>query len=267
MPATLGVRLMDLGILFGFIGTWVLIVWALLASGQISIFWDTPSMILVVGGTSTIIFFAFPARNVKQLLRVVSKGFFHQAKPIQKLIEDLVSYAEIARRDGILSLENTTKEIDDPFIVRGIQMAVDGTDPELIEQIMTTELENTIERHETGKALLDTLGKYAPAFGMIGTLIGLVIMLQNMDDPSKIGPGMAVAILTTLYGALIANAVCLPLADRLARRSAEEVIYKTIIIKGVMAIQSGDNPRIVEQKLRTFLPPSDRPAQEGKEAA
>lgn len=249
---------MDLGILFGFIGTWVLIAWAIVAGGDVRPFIDEQSIILVVGGSVTVIFFAVPARNIKGLLAVAKKAFFHNAKPIEQLIDDLVSYAEVARRDGILSLENTTKDIDDPFIVRGIQMAVDGTDPELIEQIMEAELENLIDRHENGRGMLDTLGKYAPAFGMIGTLIGLVIMLANLDDPAAIGPGMAVAILTTLYGAIIANAIALPMSDRLSRRSSEEVLYKTIIIKGVMAIQSGDNPRIVEQKLRTFLPPSAR---------
>ncbi|MEX0744217.1 MAG: MotA/TolQ/ExbB proton channel family protein [Phycisphaeraceae bacterium] len=256
---------MDLGILFGFIGTWVLIAWAILAGGDVGNFINPSSIILVVGGSCTVIFFCIPARNLKGLAGVVKKAFFHRAKPIEQLIDDLVSYAEIARRDGILSLENTTKDIDDPFIVRGIQMAVDGTDPELIEQIMETELENLVERHESGRGMLDSLAKYAPAFGMIGTLIGLVIMLANLDDPAAIGPGMAVAILTTLYGAVIANAIAMPLSDRLARRSGEEVLYKTIIIKGVMAIQSGDNPRIVEQKLRTFLPPSARGAEEDEE--
>lgn len=258
---------MDLGTLFGFLGTWVLLIWALLSGGSITYFIDVPSMVLVIGSSTTIIFVSFPASTVKRFFSVFMKAFFHQPQSVQKLIEDLVSYAEVARRDGILSLENTTKDIDDPFIVSGIQMAVDGTDPELIEQIMNNELDNVIERHEKGKSLLDGLGKYAPAFGMIGTLVGLVIMLQNMDDPSKIGPGMAIALLTTMYGAVIANAFALPLSDRLGNRNAEEVLFKTIIIKGVMAIQSGDNPRIVEQKLRTFLPPSERKVEEQSDAA
>ncbi|GAB4107998.1 MAG: motility protein A [Phycisphaeraceae bacterium] len=258
---------MDLGILFGFLGTWVLLAWALLGSGDVTMFIDNNSLILVCGMTATVIFYAFPAKNVKSLFSVIKRAVFYSSPSIPKLIEDMVSYAEIARRDGILSLENVTKDIDDPFIVRGIQMAVDGTDPELIEQVMTNDLENLADRHDAGKALLDTVGKYAPAFGMIGTLVGLVIMLKNMDDPSAIGPGMAVALLTTMYGAIIANALALPLADRLARRSAEEVLYRTIIIKGVMSIQSGDNPRIVEQKLRTYLPPKERTSEESKEAA
>jgi len=258
---------MDLGILFGFLGTWALITWALLSSGSIMYYIDIPSLILVIGASSAILFFAFPAGECKKIAKVLKKAFFNDGQSPEKLIEDLVSYAEIARRDGILSLENSTKDIDDPFIVNGIQMAVDGTDPELIEQIMESELDNLVERHEGGKSLFDGLGKYAPAFGMIGTLVGLVVMLQNMDDPSKIGPGMAIALLTTMYGAIIANAIALPISDRLAKRSSEEILLKTIIIKGVMSIQSGDNPRIVEQKLRTFLPPSRRTEDESEEAA
>jgi len=257
---------MDLGILFGFLGTWVLIFWALLTGGSLMMYYDMASVILVLGGTGTVLFFAIPARTNKRIAAVVKRALLHRAPSIDKLIEDMVGFAEVARRDGILSLENALKDIDDPFIVSGIQMAVDGTDPELIQQIMENELDNLTERHAAGKAIFDLMGKYAPAFGMIGTLVGLVIMLKNMNDPSAIGPGMAVALLTTLYGSLIANAVALPMADRLAARSGEEVLYKTIIIKGVMAIQSGDNPRIVEQKLRTFLPPNMRKAAE-EEAA
>ena len=258
---------MDLGSVIGLIGTWVLIVWAMMAGGSLAYFIDVPSMIMVVGGSITVILLCFPMNYVKKVFATIKKGFFNEPRDIETLITDLVRYAEIARRDGILSLENTTKDINDPFIVRGIQMAVDGSDPELIEQIMESELENLSERHATGKGILDALGKYAPAFGMIGTLVGLVLMLQNMDDPSKIGPGMAVALLTTMYGAIIANAFALPLADRLSRRSSEEMLVKTIIIKGVMSIQSGDNPRIVEQKLRTYLPPDARKSAEQQEAA
>ena len=258
---------MDLGILFGILGTWVLIAWAILAGGNVGAYINPPGMILVIGTSLCILFVSFPAKNLKQLFGVTKQALTSSNRSIDQLIEDMVSYAEIARRDGILSLENTAKDIDDPFIVRGIQMAVDGTDPELIEQIMSTELENTVDRHEQGKGMFEAMGKYAPAFGMIGTLIGLVTMLANMENPEQIGSGMAVALLTTLYGAIIANAIAMPMSERLARRSSEEVLYKTIIIKGVMAIQSGDNPRIVEQKLRTFLPPSIRTAEDEEQEA
>lgn len=258
---------MDIGSIFGILGTWALVLWAMMSGGDLGIFVDVPSIIMVIGGTFTIIFLCFPVANVKGFVNIVKCAFITDEKSIQKLIEDMVSFAEIARRDGILSLEGVTKDIDDPFIVGGIQMAVDGTDPELIEQIMQTELDNVEDRHAAGKGMLDAIGKYGPAFGMIGTLVGLVIMLQNMGDPSKLGPGMAVALITTFYGALLANAFALPLSDRLAFRSGQEILYKTIIIKGVMAIQSGDNPRIVEQKLKTYLPPAQAAAMSTDQAA
>jgi chemotaxis protein MotA len=192
---------------------------------------------------------------------------FAKNQDVVQLIKQLVELAEVARRDGILALENMTEKVDDEFLVSGIQMAVDGTDPEVIRTVMETELENLIERHETSKGLLDAIGKYAPAFGMIGTLIGLVAMLSNMDDPSKIGSGMAAALLTTLYGALIANLAVLPMADKLALRSSEEVLAKSIIIQGVMSIQAGDNPRNVFSKLMTFVPPAQRVSEDDGRAA
>ncbi len=256
---------MDLGLLFGILGTWALVFWALLSGGDLRYYVDYPSIILVIGGTSAIAFYVTPARSIKNLTSVLRRAFFPPKANIEKIITDMVHFAEVARRNGILSLESVTKDIEDDFIVRGLQMAIDGTDPELIDQVLTCEVDTVAERHEANKGLFDTMAKYAPAMGMIGTLVGLVVMLQNMEDPSKIGPGMAVAILTTLYGALIANCVAMPLADRLAKRSTEEVLAKTIIIKGILAIQSGDNPRVVEQKLRSYLPPSARTSAEDEE--
>lgn len=259
---------MDLTTILGiFLGA-ALIAWAIVSGGSAGGFVDIGSVAIVIGGGCAATAVSLPMSRLKKLVGVLKKAFAHKEESCEDLIAQLVSFAEVARRDGILSLEPLTKDIEDPFIVRGIQMAVDGTDPELIEQIMTTELDNLAERHEGGKSILDGLGKYLPAFGMIGTLIGLVTMLAQMDDPSKIGGGMAIALLTTLYGAVLANLVALPVADKLAQRSAEEILRKTIIIKGVMSIQSGDNPRVVEQKLKTFLPPSARgSADEEEEAA
>lgn len=251
---------MDIATIIGILVGVLLLGWSVMSSAGESagVFINVPSLLIVFGGAASAVLISFPLKNVLGMFGVVRKTLQQKSRSPVKLIKDLVSYAEVARRDGILSLENLTKEIDDEFIVKGIQMAVDGTDPELIEQIMTSELESLEERHSSGKALLDALGKYAPAFGMIGTLIGLVVMLANLDDPDKIGPGMAVALITTLYGAVAANLVFIPMADKLEKRSGEEILLKTIVIKGVMSIQSGDNPRIVEQKLKTFLPPSLR---------
>ena len=241
-----------------------LMLWAVLSRGDFSAFADAPSVAIVIGGGLAASLISFPLGNVLSIFRVVKKAFLSKSRDPAELIKELVGYAEIARRDGILSLENMTKDIDDAFIVSGIQMAVDGTDPELIEQIMTSELEAISERHENGKALFETAGKYLPAFGMIGTLIGLVIMLKSMEDPSQIGEGMAVALLTTLYGALAANLVALPIADKLVKRSQEEILLKSIVSRGVMAIQAGDNPRVVEQRLRTFIPLSRRMSESEK---
>jgi chemotaxis protein MotA len=228
------------------------------AGPKAGVFIDPASAMMVIGGSIAATMTSFPLAAFLRSGKIFGKALMHKEQSAQQLISDLVGYAEIARRDGILSLENATRDANDPFIVKGIQMAVDGTDPELIEQIMNNELEAIASRHDQGKAIFDNFGKYGPAFGMIGTLVGLVVMLMNMNDPDAIGPGMAMALLTTLYGSLFANLFALPIADKLSQRSDEELMLKTIIVKGVMSIQSGDNPRIVEQKLKTFLPPSMR---------
>ena len=260
---------MDIATIFGLVVGGALTVLSVVVGGNaLGGFIDIPSVVLVVFGGFCAVITLFPLAVLKSMPKVMLKAVFAKAQDPSGLIKKLVSYAEIARRDGILSLESMTSEMGDPFIVRAIGMAVDGTDPELIESILESEVDNETARHQQGKALLDAYAKYAPAFGMIGTLLGLVAMLQHMDDPSKIGPGMAVALLTTLYGALIANLVCLPMADKLALRAGEEAFIKQIIIRGVMSIQQGDNPRIVEQKLLTFVPPSSRPApDENRKAA
>ncbi len=249
---------MDLATIIGFITGIGLLLWAVMSKSTLSAFADGPSVAIVVGGAIAATLISSPLGNVMGVMKVIKNCFFAKSANPSELIKDLVGYAEIARRDGILSLESVTSEIKDPFVVSGIQMAVDGTDPELIEQVMNAELDAVALRHASGKALLEAVGRYGPAFGMIGTLVGLVIMLGNMSDPDSLGPSMAVALLTTLYGSLLANVVALPLADKLGMRSTEELAMKEIVIRGVMAIQSGDNPRVVEQKLKSFLPPKLR---------
>ncbi|MEM7229461.1 MAG: motility protein A [Planctomycetota bacterium] len=258
---------MDIATVVGVILGSFLILLAVLLGGSLMAYIDPASVLIVVGGGLAATMTSFTLAKFLKLPKVVLLTVFGKTEDPGKLVEQLVELAEIARRDGILALEASTENIDDPFLVRGISMAVDGSDPEVIEAIMETELENLMDRHAAGKGLLDAVGRFAPAFGMIGTLIGLVAMLSNMDDPAKIGSGMAAALLTTLYGALLANVLALPLADKLGRLSADEVLNKTIIIQGVMAIQSGENPRNVQSKLLTFLPPTERPEEEQKQAA
>jgi chemotaxis protein MotA len=260
---------MDLSTIIGFVVGFGLIGWAIFegTDGKVMVFVCPSELAIVLGGAIAATLISFPLRAVLSIGKVLMQVFFEKNTSSAKLIQDIVNYAEIARRDGILSLESVAKDIKDEFLVRGIQMAVDGSDPELIERVLSSELAAVQERHEVGRGLFETMGKYAPAFGMVGTLIGLVLMFKNMDDPKKIGGGMSIALLCTLYGAILANLVALPLADKLKIKNSHELLHKEIIIRGVMAIQSGDNPRIVEQKLRTFLAPKERRMMDAEGAA
>ncbi len=258
---------MDIATIIGLVTGAGLVLWAIMSKTSLETFIDGASLAIVGGGSVAAVLICYPLKSVANVAKVVSKTLFAKPQSSLELINDMVRFAEIARRDGILALENVVGEIKDPFIISGIQMAVDGTDPALVEQMLVSELDALAQRHSEGKGLLESLGKYAPAFGMIGTLVGLVIMLGGMDDPSSIGPAMAVALLTTLYGSMIANMFALPMADKLGVRSEEELLTKSIVIRGIMAIQSGDNPRIVEQKLKTFLPHRLRGSGEEQEAA
>ncbi|MCZ6601437.1 MAG: MotA/TolQ/ExbB proton channel family protein [Planctomycetota bacterium] len=247
---------MDLATIIGLVVGAGLIMAAI--ADQVSAFIDIPSVLIVIGGGTAATLMSMPLKRMLGLPSVVMKTFFVSKASKTALIADMVRYGEIARRDGILALEGVMDEIRDPFLTRAIQLAVDGNDPDAISATLTAEVDNLADRHGQGKQIFDLLGKYAPAFGMIGTLVGLILMLANLDDPSSIAPNMAVALLTTLYGALLANLVALPLADKLAQRSLEEQERMNIVREGVNSIQSGDNPKVVEQKLQIFLAPVDR---------
>ncbi len=257
---------MDTATIVGLVLGVVLVAFAILLGGEVIPYLSAPAFLIVIGGSTAATLTAYPLATFLKMPKVAMHALFSKPQDPRHLIQQLVELAEVARRDGILALESRSEQIQDDFLTHGIQMAVDGTDPEVIQTIMETELDNLVSRHEAGKGLLDSMGRFAPAFGMIGTLIGLVAMLSHMDDPSKIGTGMATALLTTLYGTLLANVIFIPLADKLALRSSEEVLCKTIIIQGVMAIQAGDNPRNVQSKLLTFIPPAIR-REDGNRAA
>ena len=226
---------------------------------------DPPSMIIVVGGTLAATLIANPLQEVIGLIGVIKCAILVNVPMPTEIIERIVGFAETARREGILSLEAAIEEGDDPFLSTGVRLAVDGTEPDLIMDILETELQFVEERHKQGQEIIANMGNAAPAFGMIGTLIGLVIMLKNMDDPAAIGPGMAIALLTTMYGAILANIIFGPISAKLKRYSSKEVLAKRMIIEGIMSIQSGDNPRIVEHKLSVFLSPKVRPSSEEEE--
>jgi chemotaxis protein MotA len=226
---------------------------------------DPPSMIIVVGGTLAATLIANPLQEVIGLIGVIKCAILVNVPMPTEIIERIVGFAETARREGILSLEAAIEEGDDPFLSTGVRLAVDGTEPDLIMDILETELQFVEERHKQGQEIIANMGNAAPAFGMIGTLIGLVIMLKNMDDPAAIGPGMAIALLTTMYGAILANIIFGPISAKLKVYSSKEILAKRMIIEGIMSIQSGDNPRIVEHKLSVFLSPKVRPSSEEEE--
>ena len=229
-------------------------------------FIDYPSIMIVCGGSCAAILICFPLKSVLGIGKVIKNVFLNTQEDIAELIEQLVSLAETARRDGLLALEGRVEEITNSFIVLGIQMAVDGTRPEIIEDIMRTEMDAVATRHRSGKSILDQGGRFAPAFGMIGTLMGLIIMLGQLDDPEALGPGMAVALITTLYGAIMSNIFFLPSAEKLSFINKNELLSMEIVVRGIMGIQSGENPRVIEQKLMTFVPPSMR-AESSEEGA
>jgi chemotaxis protein MotA len=254
---------MDIATVIGLILGVVLIVGSIAMKTSIGTFIDVASVAIVAGGATAAALISFPLNQVFKVASVLRKAFL--TKPIDPVqyVTALVSLAEVARRDGILSLESHLSDgKHDEFLTRGLRMAIDGQDPTVIQAALECEVETIMDRHASGRALFDQIGKYAPAFGMIGTLIGLVIMLQNMQNPDDLGPAMAVALITTFYGSLIANLFAMPIADKLGLRSAEEIAGKLLIIRGVMSIQAGDNPRIVQQKLMAFLDARQRQATE-----
>lgn len=258
---------MDIASVIGLILALGLIVGSILmGTAPFSAFIDIPSMMVVFGGAGAAALMAFPLKSMLGLPVVALKAFLNKSPNYAALIEQLVSLAETARRDGLLALEGRMEEVDHAFIRLGIQMAVDGSRPEVIEDTLRTEMDAVATRHQQGRAVLDQLGRFAPAYGMIGTLMGLIMMLSDMSDPSGIGAGMAVALITTLYGAIAANVLFIPFAEKLGFISKQELLSMEIITRGIMAIQSGENPRVIEQTLNTFLPPKVRAAQQ-KEAA
>ncbi len=245
--------LLAIGLILGSIAT---------GSAPFSAFLDLPSVLVVIGGSIGAGFICFPLKSILSIPLVAKKVFLNKTDNATDLIEQIVSLAETARRDGLLALEARLDEVKCGFIRLGIQMAVDGTRPEVIEDIMRTEMDAVATRHRDGKSIMDQMGRFAPAYGMIGPLMGLIMMLADMSDPSKIGSGMAVALITTLYGAIVANVFFIPFAEKLGFINKQEMLSLEIIVRGIMAIQSGENPRVVEQKLSTFLPPKLRASEE-----
>lgn len=253
----------NLGIIYGVllgIGLILMGIWT--GGGQILPFMNMASFLIVLGGTiaASLVHFGMDVlKRIGPLLRVLIRG---ELKRPERIIRTIVRLAEIARRDGLLAMEDETEDIDDPFLREGIQLVVDGSDPDLVKSILEIEMTFLEERHRVGQSIFQYMGTVSPAFGMIGTLIGLVIMLGRLDQPDMIGPGLAVALITTLYGTVFSNLIFSPLAGRLRAMTEHEILMKEVMTEGVLSIQQGENPRVVEQKLKAFLAPEARALRE-----
>lgn len=212
-----------------------------------------PAGLIVFGGCAAALMVTFRMPDFISGLKAGGKVFKADLPDPEAVIARLVKCAEMARKDGILALEAVVQQIDDEFLAQGLRLAIDGTDPDIIEKILTNKIEAMEMRHNRGKMFFEVAGRYAPGFGMCGTLIGMIIMMQNLTDPKQIGGAMSLAMVATLYGALGANFFFLPMADKLTNLHKDEAMVRHIVIEGIVSIQTGDNPRIVEDKLRTFL--------------
>jgi chemotaxis protein MotA len=249
---------MDIATLLGIISAFGLVVLSITMGGGLSLFVNLPSLMIVIGGTLGATMINYPLKDVMRAISVVKNAFAPRSLTLEDIINRFLAFGTKARREGILSLESDLEGLEEPFLQKGLQLSVDGLEPSSIREIMETEVDFLRSRHQLGAEIFTTMGTFAPALGMIGTLIGLVQMLQSMEDPSSIGPAMAVALLTTFYGSVLANLVCIPIAGKLRTRSKEEELAKEMMTEGILSLTKGENPRILEQKLFAFLPPKER---------
>lgn len=247
---------MDLATLIGLVGACLVVATAILLGGSVSSFLDTPSLVLVIGGTLLVTLMKFSVKQFMNATKVAIKAFIYRVPDAEELIDKSVELANRARANGLLALEEA--DVPDEFFRKALNLVVDGHDPEVVRSILSKDLDLTLKRHRDGQAIFKAIGDAAPAMGMIGTLIGLVQMLGSMNDPKQIAPAMAIALLTTLYGAMIANLIAIPIADKLALRSTEERLTKSLMIDAVMSIQDGQHPRLMQDLLKNYLPKSRR---------
>ncbi|MDD6055471.1 MAG: MotA/TolQ/ExbB proton channel family protein [Helicobacter sp.] len=252
---------MDLGTVIGMSLSFILLGTAMSLGVGIGPYIDIPSLLITGGGSITSLLIAYKLENMKKFFTFFMIAFKPQTFDVPGLIKKLVDYSTQARRDGILSLEQQSNQEDNEFLKRGLNMAIDGAEPDSIRDLLETDMDRTLERHKANAGIFDTWAAFAGSYGMLGTLIGLVAMLLNMSDPASIGPAMAVALITTFYGSFIGNVLGSPIANILMVRANDEALVKLLIIEGIMSIQAGDNPRALEAKLLTFLPPNQRVSQ------
>ncbi|WP_416395720.1 flagellar motor protein PomA [Allohahella sp. A8] len=249
---------MDIATLVGLLGSFAIIIMAMLLSGTLMMFVDVPSVLIVIVGSIFVVLMKFTLGQFLGAGKVAAKAFMFKSDDPEELIDLVVELADAARKGGLLSLEG--KEIPNKFLAKGIGLLIDGHDADVVRNLMTKDKNMAVERHGMGSKVFSSMGDVGPAMGMIGTLVGLVAMLSNMDDPKSIGPAMAVALLTTLYGAMLANMFAIPVSDKLKLRQAEEEQTKNMVIDALMAIQAGLNPRVIESMLRNYLPEGKRPS-------
>ncbi|MBB1363431.1 MULTISPECIES: flagellar motor protein PomA [unclassified Shewanella] len=247
---------MDLATLIGIIGAFAFIIGAMITSGGIGLFIDVPSILIVVAGSLFVVMMKFNLKQFLGSIKIGMKAFMFKLDKPEDLIEQAVTMADAARKGGFLALEEAV--ITNTFMQKAVDMLVDGHDGDVVRNALEKDIALTEERHKTGVGIFKAMGDVAPAMGMIGTLVGLVAMLSNMDDPKSIGPSMAVALLTTLYGAVIANMIAIPMADKLSLRMNEELLNRNLIMDAVLAIQDGQNPRVIEGFLKNYLAESVR---------
>ncbi len=247
---------MDIATLLGILLGSGLVIGAIMMGGQATLFVNVPGLLIVLGGSFSVLFVKFPMKTVLLTLKVTGKAFVEKVQDLEALIDEIAEVATINRRDGTLALENY--QTDQPFLGQAISYLVANVEPEFIEASLMNDTKILKQRHDTGKNIFKSLGGSAPAFGMVGTLIGLIQMMASMSDPSQIGPSMAVALLTTFYGALLSNLVFLPIADKLEIRSGYEVLARQLIVDGVIAIIRGQAPSVLKECLQTYLPPKIR---------
>lgn len=252
---------MDIASILGLVICLGMMVLGIITSGGVGAFknfLDVPSAAVTFGGAFCCILASNSLNNfvegLKSFSLILKAPAYNTADTINKIIE----LSNVARKEGLLSLEEASSQIDDAFLKKGILLIVDGTDPDLVRGIMETELVCIEARHKSKIGFWDDVGAMGPAWGMIGTLLGLVNMLQNMSDPSSIGPSMAVALITTLYGSVLANWICAPVSKKLSYNNSVEITEKEVMIEGLLSIQAGENPRVIEEKLKSFLAPKDR---------
>lgn len=251
---------MDLATVLGMFTAFGMVAGAMIMTGSPLAYLDLHAVVIVFGGTVGATLLNYPMDNVLGVFRTARKALVtHQENP-SEIIVQFIDFATRARREGILSLEPMIGASGDDYMRKGLQLAVDGMEPGAIREILETEIHTLEARHQLGADILTSMGGFAPAMGLIGTVMGLVGMLRQMDDPSKIGPAMAVAMLATFYGVTLANLIFLPLAGKLRTRSREEVHVRELMLEGVLALSKGENPRVVLEKLNSFLPPVERRA-------